>query len=65
MIDPLDIVRAVSTLTAATVVGCGVLNWYTRDAHRGLREDGADATRSQALARIVGQRFVPQGRVSL
>ena len=33
MIDPLDIVRAVSTLTAATVVGCGVLNWYTRDAH--------------------------------
>jgi len=33
MIDPLDIVRAVSTLTAAIVVGCGVLNWYTRDAH--------------------------------
>ena len=33
MIDPLDIVRAVATLTAAIVVGCGVLNWYTRDAH--------------------------------
>jgi copper resistance protein D len=33
MIDPLDIVRAVSTLTAAIVVGCGVLNWYTRDAY--------------------------------
>jgi putative copper export protein/mono/diheme cytochrome c family protein/peroxiredoxin len=33
MIDPLDIVRAASTLTAAIVVGCGVLNWYTRDAH--------------------------------
>ncbi|MDQ6703254.1 MAG: CopD family protein [Pseudomonadota bacterium] len=33
MIDPLDIVRAVATLTAAIVIGCGVLNWYTRDAH--------------------------------
>ena len=33
MIDPLDIVRAVATLTAAIVVGCGLLNWYTRDAH--------------------------------
>src|ERR1019366_7006157 len=33
MTAPLDIVRAVSTLTAAIVVGCGVLNWYTRDAH--------------------------------
>jgi putative copper export protein/mono/diheme cytochrome c family protein/peroxiredoxin len=33
MIDPLDIVRAVATLSAAIVVGCGVLNWYTRDAH--------------------------------
>ncbi len=33
MIDPLDIVRAVATLTAAIVVGCGVLNWYTRNAH--------------------------------
>jgi putative copper export protein/mono/diheme cytochrome c family protein len=33
MIDPLDIVRAVATLMAAIVVGCGVLNWYTRDAH--------------------------------
>jgi putative copper export protein/mono/diheme cytochrome c family protein len=33
MIDPLDIVRAVATLSAAIVVGCGLLNWYTRDAH--------------------------------
>ena len=32
MIDPLDIVRAIATLAAAIVVGCGVLNWYTRDA---------------------------------
>ncbi len=32
-IDPLDIVRAIATLTAAIVAGCGVLNWYTRDAH--------------------------------
>ncbi|HXW71517.1 MAG TPA: CopD family protein [Methylocella sp.] len=39
MIDPLDLLRSVVTLATAIILGCGVLNWYTRDAH--LTKGGA------------------------
>jgi putative copper export protein/mono/diheme cytochrome c family protein len=54
MIDPFAIVRAVATLAAATILGSGMLVWYTRDA---LAPAGGSVWRRRVILSVLVASF--------